>query len=171
MECWVYRGNHHRPGTETDFGRNYWNAGPQTHPGRSWASRRISFFPSVELTTMVFPSGSCPPLLPLAMSWCTRTCWQSTLCVGNSTERPLSSATLLITTWCVRWSIPTKTTSLTKSPPVTRSIRWNSSELVVNCDEYGLFSRRNVLPEVIRLRVLGFLRKDSSLPHWSIKMN
>ena len=145
MVCWAYRGNRHRPGTETDFERNYGNAGPQIHPGRSLARHRTSSFPSFELSTMVFPSGSCPPLLPLAMSRYTCTCWRSTLCVGNSTERPLSSATLLITTWYVRWSIPAKTTSLTKSLPVTRSIRWNSSELVVNCDEYGLFSRRNVL--------------------------
>jgi len=143
MECWVYRGNHHRPGTETDFGRNYGNAGPQIHPGRSLARNRTSSFPSVELSTMVFLSGSCPLLLPLAMSWYTRTCWQSTPCVGNSTERPLSSATLLITTWCVRWSIPAKITNLPKSLPVTRSIRWNSTELVVNCDEYGLFSRKS----------------------------
>jgi len=96
---------------------------------------------------MGFPSGSCPPLLPLAMSCYTRTCWQSTLCAGNSTERPLSSAMLLITTWCARWWIPAKTTSLTKLLPVTRLTQWNLSELVASCDEYGLFSRRDVLQE------------------------
>jgi hypothetical protein len=56
------------------------------------------FFPISRARTMGFPCGSCPPLLPLALFCCTRTCWQSTLCAGNSTERPLSFATLLITT-------------------------------------------------------------------------
>jgi hypothetical protein len=49
------------------------------------------------------------------------TCWQSTLHVGLSIERPLCSARPLNMTWYVRWSIPAETTSLRKSLSVIRS--------------------------------------------------
>lgn len=52
----------------------YWNAGPQRHPGRSLARHWTSSSLLVELSTIGFPSGSCLPLLPLAMSYYTRTC-------------------------------------------------------------------------------------------------